>query len=68
MASLSPQGERAVLALLAEQYTELVTLRETLTAERHAHQLTREALTAMTEAVTRKQPARRARSTRPAPD
>lgn len=38
MASLSPSGERAVLALLAEQYSEIVDLREALAAERAARQ------------------------------
>lgn len=34
MASLSPTGERAVLALLAEQYAEIVELRIALSNER----------------------------------
>lgn len=33
MASVSPQGERAVLALLAEQYAEIIELRLALAAE-----------------------------------
>lgn len=38
MASLSPKGERAILALLAEQYSEIVDLREALAAERASRQ------------------------------
>lgn len=52
MASLSPQGERVVLALLAEQYAELVELREALRAEQQRHEVTREALTAATTALS----------------
>jgi hypothetical protein len=37
MASVSPRGERAILALLAEQYTTIVELRETLEATQKAY-------------------------------
>lgn len=41
MASLSPEGERTVLALVAEQYATIVDLREALATEQHAHAATR---------------------------
>lgn len=41
MASVSPPGERSILALLAEQYATIVDLREALAAEQQAHAATR---------------------------
>lgn len=35
MASLSPAGERGALALIVEQYAQIVDLREALAAERN---------------------------------
>lgn len=41
MAHISAEGERATLALLAEQYATIVDLREALAAEQQAHNATR---------------------------
>lgn len=51
MASLSPQGERAILALLADLYAQNVDLRAELEQERAAHEATRDDLETLRAAV-----------------